>query len=151
MIECLTCDGPRPVSPLRGFGSDSIAAALEAGRLDLWFCADCHRSQFPPAPLCGECGGRDMSPVPASGRALLHSFTRIHAAPGSLSRRVPYPIGLVDLEEGVRLMLPLLPAQSGGFHPDQPMRLVICRHTDGPILAACPTDIGRAGLTCEGD
>ena len=39
-----------------------------------------------------------------SGKAKLHTFTRIDAAPTGFEDEVPYIVGVADLEEGGRLL-----------------------------------------------
>jgi uncharacterized OB-fold protein len=42
--------------------------------------------------------------VEYSGRGTLHSFSKIYAAPKGFEDMAPYIIGVVDLEEGGRLL-----------------------------------------------
>jgi uncharacterized OB-fold protein len=66
-------------------------------------CNGCQRLFFPPSPRCSECGSFDIGYAEASGRGSLYSFTVVHhpQVPGF---RYPLPVGLVELEEGVRLV-----------------------------------------------
>ena len=42
--------------------------------------------------------------VRASGRGTVYSFTVVHRTSEEFSADLPFPVGLVDLEEGVRMM-----------------------------------------------
>jgi uncharacterized OB-fold protein len=63
----------------------------------------CGERYFPPTPRCWKCGSFDMGHVVASGRATLYSWAIPHhpQAPGF---RYPVLAGLVELEEGTRLV-----------------------------------------------
>jgi uncharacterized protein len=57
---------------------------------------------FPPQPFCPRCAGDEVEVVRASGRGFLYSYVISHlAAPGF---EAPYVIGVVELEEGPRLL-----------------------------------------------
>ncbi len=64
-------------------------------------CADCETRVFPPAALCPECLGEEMSPVALGRSGRLYSYCTVHVAPRGWS--VPYIAGYVDLPEGVRV------------------------------------------------
>ena len=64
-------------------------------------CADCATRVFPPAVLCPECMGEDLSPVALGRSGRLYSYCTVHVAPRGWS--VPYIAGYVDLPEGVRV------------------------------------------------
>lgn len=149
MMERLACFGRRPVAPLQAFGSKAFEKGLRAGRLDLLRCRRCDLLALLATPRCTACGTDAFEAIPASGRATLYSFTTVHAAPGALARLAPYSIGLIDLEEGVRVMVRLVTDGDGRFSPDMPMRLVVCDYVDGPVLAACRRDAGASDLNYE--
>jgi acrylyl-CoA reductase (NADPH) len=85
--------------------------------------------------------------MPAQGK--LFAATVIHAAPGALARCAPYVVGLVDLDDGPRVLLPVFAPEGYAVLPDAPLRLFIADHTDGAILAACPADAPLATLRHE--
>ncbi|HZP30688.1 MAG TPA: OB-fold domain-containing protein [Acidimicrobiia bacterium] len=66
-------------------------------------CNRCGAKFFPPTPRCSECGGFDMGFTVASGRATLYSFAVPHH-PQADGFRYPVLVGLVELEEGTRLV-----------------------------------------------
>jgi uncharacterized OB-fold protein len=82
----------------------SFWEALERGRLVTTRCRACGHLTFPPKILCPGCWGRDLEWVELSGRGRLASFTEVWAAPGPFRPEAPYVLGLVDLDEGVRLL-----------------------------------------------
>ena len=66
-------------------------------------CSDCGVLRHPCRPMCGECQSMKWESIEASGKGTVHSFTVVHypAVPGY---DYPLPIGLIDLEEGTRIV-----------------------------------------------
>jgi uncharacterized OB-fold protein len=56
---------------------------------------------FPAREVCLETGARDMVPMSFGPGGKLYSFSTVHV---SSSRPVPYTIGYVDFENGVRVL-----------------------------------------------
>ncbi len=72
------------------------------GELRLQRCKDCCQVYFPPRPFCPACASKEISVFAASGKATLYSYIineRHHPAFDG-----PYSIGVVQLEEGPRMM-----------------------------------------------
>jgi uncharacterized OB-fold protein len=74
------------------------------GKLVLQRCVDCGAFQFYPRALCATCAG-ETEWVDASGRGTLYTFTIIRQNRSEAFVRLsPYAVGIVELEEGVRMM-----------------------------------------------
>jgi uncharacterized protein len=74
-------------------------------RLLVQWCDDCGRAVFFPREVCPFCTSSRLVWKEAGGSATLYSFTVEHRPQiAVLGRTGPYVIGLVDLEEGVRMM-----------------------------------------------
>lgn len=85
--------------------ADGFRAGIAAGRLLLRRCVACGRAAYPPMPGCPHCGATDGEVVEASGIGTLHSWTVCHVAfDPDLADDVPYVVGLVDLQEGARVV-----------------------------------------------
>lgn len=78
---------------------------LSEERFLVHHCTECSTVFFPPAPVCPDCGARDVEWHEVSGRGRLYSFTRQHAAPPGFE--APLVVGLVELEAGPRLFAPI--------------------------------------------
>jgi len=73
-----------------------------AGELRLQRCRACGSAYFPPQPFCPRCSSDDVEVVRATGRGSLYGYVISHlATPGF---EPPYVIGVVELEEGPRLL-----------------------------------------------
>lgn len=95
--------------PLPGISDDTrfFWEGCEKGQLLIQRCSACQTLRHPPAPVCIECHSFDWDTVQASGRAKLYSFVVMHY-PEVPPFDYPNPIGLIELEEGVRLIAGLV-------------------------------------------
>lgn len=75
------------------------------GKITIERCRDCARAWVLPRTRCAACGGVAIATELASGGGQVFSATLVHRAPNEALRvLIPYRIGLVDLDEGPRLM-----------------------------------------------
>ncbi len=81
-----------------------FADELREGRLMGTKCKSCGEIYFPPRADCTKCMASDMEWRRHSGKGKLVTFTTIHAAPTGFEDMAPYTIGVVDLQEGGRLL-----------------------------------------------
>jgi len=81
-----------------------FAVHLKDGRLMASRCKKCGETSFPPRADCSACLSGEFEYTEVSGKATLHTFTRIDAAPTGFDDEVPYTVGVVDLEEGGRAL-----------------------------------------------
>jgi uncharacterized OB-fold protein len=74
------------------------------GQLVVQRCTSCGSFQFYPRALCVTCAG-ETEWLDASGRGTLYTYTiiRQNRSP-AFAALVPYAVGMVELEEGVRMM-----------------------------------------------
>lgn len=77
--------------------------AAREGRLLIQRCADCGTLRHPPGPVCPSCRSFEWDTLESSRRGTLHSFTVIHH-PQDPAFTYPLAVGLIDLEEGTRLV-----------------------------------------------
>jgi len=76
------------------------------GQLLLQCCTACGAWRYPPGPVCPRCASINASWVPATRRGRIHSFVIYHRAfHPAYAQEVPYAMALVELDEGVRLLL----------------------------------------------
>ncbi len=106
---------PRPLRPRPAITQD-IAFWFEGARrheLLIQRCTACGTLRHPPLPACPSCRSFEWDTVPASGRGVLYSFVVVHH-PQVPAFDYPLAIGLVELEEGTRLV-----ADLEGLGPDR--------------------------------
>ncbi|MCF7981681.1 MAG: OB-fold domain-containing protein [Pseudomonadales bacterium] len=100
-------------------------------------CENCGELRYPPAALCAHCLSEKFIWQSVEGRGTLISGVVFHHAfRPELADRIPYGIGLVELNEGVRMVTAIvdsdLSALTAGrkvslrFIPDRNGRLLPC-------------------------
>ena len=67
-------------------------------------CRSCGAVYHPRRPTCPRCGSRDMEEIVLSGRGRLLAYTVIRRPPSDLEEFRPYIVGLIELEEGVKVL-----------------------------------------------
>ncbi len=78
--------------------------ALKEHRLVLQTCSKCGAVRHYPRPVCPHCHAMEADWVEASGRGKVHSWTVSHYAfHPSFKEQLPLLLGIIDLDEGVRL------------------------------------------------
>ena len=80
-------------------------AAARERRLVVQRCTDCGALRFPARPRCSACLGKDVEWTPVSGKGEVFSYVVMHQAvhPG-FAAIAPYPVVVVQLAEGVRML-----------------------------------------------
>lgn len=95
--------------------------AAAEGRLDIQFCPTCKRFVYYPRPACPGCLG-ELQWRTVSGRGHIYSFTIVHRPPSAAFSDLPYPLALVDLEEGPRLAV-MVDARPGSLRIGVPVTI----------------------------
>lgn len=90
-----------PISP----AAEPFWAATRERRLVLQWCADCERAVHYPREACPRCLGEHLEFRPAAGTGEVYALSTM-PVPGNpgMAGRAPYPVALVALPEGVRLL-----------------------------------------------
>jgi len=96
-------------------------------------CKDCGNLSFPPRIVCPKCKSRNYEPYEFAGRGTLYSYTTIYQAPDRFDQMAPYFVGLIDLEEGVRVTAQLTDVTSKELEIGMELEMVIRQiYEDGP-------------------
>lgn len=66
-------------------------------------CKKCGKIQFPPRPLCDNCLSKDFEWVEMPSKGKLLTYTIIYVAPTQFQQMAPYVVGIIELENGLRL------------------------------------------------
>ncbi|HEU0197563.1 MAG TPA: Zn-ribbon domain-containing OB-fold protein [Nevskiaceae bacterium] len=78
-----------------------------AGKLLIQRCKACGTLRHPPGPSCPHCHSFEWDTLEASGRGTVYSFVVMHY-PEVPPFEYPNPIGLIELEEGTRIVAQLV-------------------------------------------
>jgi uncharacterized OB-fold protein len=96
---------PRPPRPHPALTQDNAFwfEGAQEHLLLIQHCTSCGTLRHPPLPACANCGSLEWDTVESSGRGTLYSYVVVHY-PQVPSFEYPLPIGLIELEEGTRVV-----------------------------------------------
>ena len=66
-------------------------------------CLKCGKMHLPPRPLCDNCYSTNFEWVEAPKNGKLLTYTVIHIAPTQFQNLAPYAVGIVELQNGLRI------------------------------------------------
>jgi uncharacterized OB-fold protein len=135
-LELIAVDRERSYPPRVTEFTQPFWQALSEGRLQTTRCRACARLSFPPKPICPHCWTDDVEWAQLGTRGRLYTWTRIHAGPEMFAHELPYEVGIVDLDAGLRVAVRLVLKPGQACVPDLAVRLVVLQFRDGPLLAA---------------
>lgn len=136
-MDIIKVPGRLPLAPEYSSFTETFRQGLEAGKFMTTACSSCGELTFPPKQHCPDCWSDDMYWMELSGRGILYARTTIHAAATQFRDEVPFSAGIIDLEEGVRLVTGLID-EPARIENDAAIRLVILSYEDGLLFAAKP-------------
>lgn len=76
---------------------------LTEGKLMAGKCSRCGKIHLPPRPLCDNCFSNQFEWTEISGKGKLVTYTVIHIAPQQFQSLAPYAVGIVELENGLKI------------------------------------------------
>ncbi|MBN2198254.1 MAG: Zn-ribbon domain-containing OB-fold protein [Candidatus Aminicenantes bacterium] len=85
-------------TPSRNWRETPQRYRFEAGR-----CKNCGFVAFPPRVICPRCRGREFDTVVLPDQGKLLTYTVIRVPPQPFADQAPYAVGIVELENGVRV------------------------------------------------
>lgn len=103
------------------------------GRLLIQRCTACGTLRHPPGPACPACRSFGWDAVESSRRARLHSWTVIHH-PQDPAFSYPLAVGLVDLEEGTRLVADIAGVAPEELEIGMELEVGFAEHAHGEVL-----------------
>ena len=103
---------PARPKPARSADTSFFWEGAQRGELLIQRCAACGTLRHPPGPGCAACGSLDWDTVRSAGRGTVFSYA-VHHYPPIPGFDYPLVIGLVELDEGTRLVSNLV-----GVEPD---------------------------------
>ncbi|WP_338449879.1 Zn-ribbon domain-containing OB-fold protein [Niallia oryzisoli] len=77
---------------------------LKNHKFMLQHCNDCQKFIFYPRIICPHCYSENISWKETSGRGKIESYTVIHRAMPPFKDEVPYVVGIIQLNEGVKMI-----------------------------------------------
>lgn len=111
---------PRP-TPSIGPDNEAFWEGTAADELRIQRCTSCRRLRHPWQPACRHCHSLDHDYVVASGRGEIYSFV-VHHHPPLPGFEPPFVIGLIEVEEGVRMVGEVVDVDRSDVHVGMPVR-----------------------------
>jgi hypothetical protein len=108
---------------------------LEAGK-----CGKCGHIDFPPRLVCPKCNGRKFTTVRLTDEGKLVTFTVVRVASDKFSKETPFAVGIVELNDGVRITTQIADADVDALQVGQRLKLVFRKIQED----------GKAGILCYG-
>ena len=133
---------PRPPRPRPGTTHDNLFffEGAKEHRLLIQRCAACQALRHPPQPRCDTCGSYDWDALQSSGRGIVYSYVVNHY-PQVPAFDYPLPIGLIELEEGTRLVAQLVDVPVGDIAVGMPVEVTWIEDGDLTVPAFRPAAV----------
>jgi uncharacterized OB-fold protein len=133
-LEIIAVSRRRPYPPRVSAFTAPFWNGLAEGRFLSTWCNGCRRFTFPPKPHCPKCWSIAVEWKELGGSGRLYSYTINYIPPRGMAVEAPYAIGIVDLDEQVRLMCRVIGTPESD-DIGSPVRLVALAYEDGPLFA----------------
>lgn len=135
MIPVMKIPRKIPIKPTRTSFTRWFWESLEQGVFETTQCEDCGKISFPPLAICSRCHSSNYLFKELSGRAVLYTRTVVHMTPTRLIPLAPLSVGIVDLEEGVRISCTLLD-RGAPLEIGDPVQITAMKFKDGVLFGA---------------
>ncbi len=91
---------------------------LEAGR-----CSSCGQVYFPPRRVCRKCRSTEFETITLARDGRLVTWTVIRVAPTGFEDQSPYAVGIIELDDGVRILSQITDCEEERLREGLPLRL----------------------------
>jgi uncharacterized protein len=108
---------------------------LEGGK-----CLKCGHINFPSRLICPECKSKEFEKTVLQDEGKLLTYTIIRVAAEKFSQETPFAVGIVELNDGVRVTCQIADAEEGDIQIGQRIKLVFRKIQED----------GKAGILCYG-
>ncbi len=113
-----------PIIPVVTPELEPFFAAAREGRLVVQRCLSCGQLRFPARNLCSDCLSTDSEWTSVCGRGAVYSFFWMHQVyHPAFADEVPYPVVVVELEEGPRMTTNLQGCTRDTLHVGLPVEV----------------------------
>jgi uncharacterized protein len=134
-LAIVRVDGRRPYPPRVSAFTQTFWSGLAEGRFLGTRCGACTKASFPPKPFCPHCWSDRIEWVALAPRGTVYSSTVMHAVPAYFRHEAPYRVGIVDLDDGIRIATRVLGVEAG-FGVGARAEIVVLAYEDGLLFSA---------------
>ena len=103
-------------------------------------CNECGEIDFPPRDVCSNCGSTVTEKYELKGEGKLVSYTMVRSAPPQHEYDKPYPLAIIELEEGPQITAQLTDVSEDEIEIGMKLEMVVRKvgeqGDDGLILYA---------------
>lgn len=103
-------------------------------------CVKCGTVHFPPRLVCRSCRGREFEKSVLAQTGRVETFTVIHVAPSGFEDEAPYVVGVVKLDDGVKVTAQIVDGDPGSLRIGDAVRLEFRKVQED----------GESGILCYG-
>jgi len=127
----------RPLRPRPALTQDNAFwfEGARQHRLLIQRCKECGTLRHPPRPMCSECYSYEWDVVDATGRGTVYSFVVNHY-PQVPAFDYPLAVGLIELEEGTRLVADVIGVDPADMRVGMPVEVEWVDHDPDLSLPA---------------
>ena len=127
----------RPLRPRPALTQDNAFwfEGARQHRLLIQRCKECGTLRHPPRPMCAECRSYEWDVIDASGRGTVYSFVVNHY-PQVPAFDYPLAVGLIELEEGTRLVANVIGVEPADVRVGMPVEVEWVDHDPDLSLPA---------------
>jgi uncharacterized OB-fold protein len=130
---------PRPVvNEDNRFFWDGVAR----GELLIQRCTGCGRLRHPPRPMCPQCRSLEWDTLRSSGRGAVYSYVIPHHPPVP-PFTYPHVVGLIELEEGTRLVSNVIDIDPAEVRIGMPVEVCFISVDDDLVLPQFRPSVGN--------
>jgi uncharacterized OB-fold protein len=94
-------------------------------------CPICGKIFFPHRTICRACGYRKLEDYKLSEKGKVLTFTVIRSPPKGYERNAPYVVGIVELNEGVKVISQIVDCDPEELQIGTPVELVFRKVKEG--------------------
>ncbi|MEZ4648267.1 MAG: Zn-ribbon domain-containing OB-fold protein [Candidatus Eisenbacteria bacterium] len=101
-------------------------------------CTSCGKVFFPPRLVCSECQGLEFAQTVLAKTGTVETFTVIRVAPSGFGDEAPYAVGIIKLDDGVKITAQIVDCEPEELEVGTPVRLEFRRvQQDGESGVLC--------------
>jgi len=112
----------------------------QRSRLEAARCTSCGAISFPPRLICPQCRSRRFEAVTLKEEGKILAYTVTRVGPSQFADQTPYAVGVIELDDGVRILTQITDCDFDQLAPGQRVRLEFRRIQKQ----------GEAGILCYG-
>jgi uncharacterized OB-fold protein len=91
------------MSQQASFTIEQFYKHISQGKLMGGKCKRCGAVHLPPRPVCSKCFSKEFEWVEIPPKGKLMTYTIIHVAPTRFQSMVPYAVGIIQLDNGLKI------------------------------------------------